>query len=132
MHVSEDFLQDQISFTAKQSKNRPKSPIRKPNPAEIFKKYEANCSPNFYKWQLINYRQAKPQDIPKYIYSGDIIRLKHAETNGFLCFDDISVKKPAKHVYVRIYKGTDMLDKTTTNNLFEIEAHSDRGTALTE
>ena len=54
-----------------------------------------------------------------------MIRLKHAETNGYLCFDDISIKKPAKHVYVRIYKGADQFDRTTTNNLFEIEAHND-------
>lgn len=59
------------------------------------------------------------------LFSGDVIRLKHAETAGFLCFDEISIKKPTKNVYVRIYKGIDENDRMTTNNLFEIEAHNE-------
>lgn len=132
LHVSEDFAQEQVKLDNACSKYRPKSPIRRAHPTEIFKSLEANCSPNFYKWQLINYRQAKPSDNLKYIYSGDVIRLKHAETNGYLCFDDISMKKTKNTCYVRIYKGVDANDRTTTNNLFEIEAHSDSRTTTTE
>jgi hypothetical protein len=40
-----------------------------------------------------------------------------------LCFDDISLKKPGKNAYVRIYKGMEEIDIHTVNNLFEIEAH---------
>jgi hypothetical protein len=43
-----------------------------------------------------------------------------------LAFDDISLKKPGKNAYVRIYKGVDENDVHTVNNLFEIEAHDDK------
>lgn len=102
------------------------SPMRRQNPEQIFKSLELNCSENFYKWQVINYRQQQPKDLPKFIFSGDILRLKHAETQGYLAFDDISLKKPAKNAYVRIYKGQDENDIHTVNNLFEIEAHEDK------
>jgi hypothetical protein len=53
--------------------------------------------------------------------------MKHAETSGYLCFDEHN-KKPdnasKKAAYVRIYKGMDQFDKITTNSLFEIEAHN--------
>lgn len=54
-----------------------------------------------------------------------MIRLKHAETGGYLCYDDLSKKKPGNPAYVRIFKGQDLNDRKTTNNLFEIEAHDD-------
>lgn len=61
----------------------------------------------------------------RFIFSGDVVRLKHAETSGYLCHDDQSKKKVGDPVYVRIFKGTDEGDVHTTNNLFEIEAHND-------
>jgi hypothetical protein len=67
--------------------------MRRPNPHEIYRTLEANASPNFYKWQVINYRQMQPNELTKYIFSGDVIRLKHAETSGYLCFDELSVTK---------------------------------------
>ena len=68
---------------------RPKSPKRKPNPDEVFKRLEANMSQNYYKWQVIYYRSLKSdKERDKYIYSGDVIIMKHAETNGCLCHDD--------------------------------------------
>ena len=99
--------------------------MRRANAKEVYKSHEANCSPNFYKWQVINFRQENPEEVSKLIYSGDVIRLKHAETNGFLCFDEISINRTNKKCYVRIYKGNDEDDKITTNNLFEIEAHNE-------
>jgi len=93
---------------------------------------EANCSINFYKWQVINYRQIVVNTENKILYSGDVIRLKHAETNGYLCYDEISNRKPAKNVYVRIYRGLDDNDKITTNSLFEIEAHLSNRQQTTE
>ena len=125
LHVSEEHLQDQITIENFPSKYRPRSPKRRQNPDEFFKKLEANCSQNFYKWQVVNYRQQKPKDVNKFIYSGDVIRLKHAETGGYLCYDDLSKKKPGNPAYVRIFKGQDLNDQKTTNNLFEIEAHDD-------
>lgn len=124
IHLSEDQLQEQVKMNLKPSKYRPKSPLRRCNPQEIFKKLEVNCSQNFYKWQVLSYRQVHhPNDIKNYIFSGNVIRMKHAETSGFLCYDEISTRKPGKNVYVRIYKGMDENDKYTTNNLFYIEKH---------
>ena len=60
-----------------------------------------------------------------HIFSGDFIRLKHAETSGYLCFDDITYKSKFNEAYVRMYKGEDPQDNQTTNCLFEIEAHDD-------
>jgi hypothetical protein len=64
-------------------------------------------------------------DPNKYIYSGNIVRLKHAETAGYLCYDENSSKENGYPCYVRIYKGQDDNDRLTTNSLFEIERHDD-------
>lgn len=53
------------------------------------------------------------------------MRLKHAETAGYLCHDDVSKEQDGEPIYVRVYKGQDEQDRFTTNNLFEIELHSD-------
>ena len=63
-------------------------------------------------------------EVKKYLFSGDVIMLKHAETAGYLCFDDQSAKRAGEPMYVRIYKGSDDSDIVTTNNLFEIEQHN--------
>jgi len=46
--------------------------------------------------------------------------LKHAESNGLMCFDEISTRKSHRPVYVRIYKGLEETSFHTTNSLFEI------------
>lgn len=81
-------------------------------------------SQNYFKWQVVNYRQLKfPEERDRFIFSGDVISLKHAETGGLLCYDEYSKKRLGDPAYVRIYKGTEQTDAITTNNLFLIEMH---------
>mmetsp|Transcript_11844 Transcript_11844/g.18232 ORF Transcript_11844/g.18232 Transcript_11844/m.18232 type:complete len:136 (-) Transcript_11844:278-685(-) len=106
------------------SEYRPASPKRKLNADEVYKRLEANTSQNYYKWQVVYYRHIKMEkERDKFIFSGDVILLKHAETNGCLCYDEQSAKRPGDPTYVRIYKGSEENDIITTNNLFEIEMH---------
>ena len=84
-------------------------------------------SQNFFKWEVIPYRQINLlSDFTQFVYSGDVIYLKHAETSGIICQDEQSQSKAIgteDPVYVRIYKGNDN-DVVTTNCLFEIELHN--------
>lgn len=55
-----------------------------------------------------------------------MIRLRHSETGGFITIDGQSKKKnKVLEAYVRVYKGTDEMESTTTNQLFEIEMQKD-------
>lgn len=50
------------------------------------------------------------------------MRLRHAESGGFITVDDQSqVKNGLQEAYVRVYKGVDENEQTTTNQLFELE-----------
>lgn len=111
---------------SKPSAYRPSSPKRKSNPVEVYKQVEANVSPNYYKWQVISYKQINSsKDNERFIFSQDVICLKHGETQGLLSHDDLSTKRDGDPAYVRIYKGVDESDKYTTHNLFEIEFHNE-------
>lgn len=89
----------------------------------MFRRYEANISQNYYKWQVLNYRQlSTPKELERTIYSGDVIALRHAESGGRVCHDDQSVKREDQ-VYVRIYKAGDDSENLTTNNLFEVQQY---------
>jgi len=126
LHISEDCFNEQLITKTEKSVFRPPSPVRKPNPTEIFKTYDVNMSENFYKWRVISYRQIKDKkDAKNFLFSGEVITLKHAETGGILCYDDLSNKKHGDPVYVRIYKGLDAKESITTNCLFEVEVHVD-------
>ena len=57
------------------------------------------------------------------MFSGEVITLRHAETSGIMCYDELSHAKPGDPAYIREYKGTDDDMKITTNCLFEIEVH---------
>lgn len=56
IHVTEEFEFDQQVRPHQRSEYRPPSPKRNQNPDEIYKRFECNISPNFYKWQVVNYR----------------------------------------------------------------------------
>ena len=124
IHVSEEVVFNQEVREYNPSEYRPLSPRRRPNPDEVYKRAEVNMSQNYYKWQVINYRQIKNyKENLRFIFSGEVICLKHAETGGFLSHDEFSAKKRMDPAYVRIYKGTNENDSITTNNLFSIEVH---------
>lgn len=59
----------------------------------------------------------------KFLFSGDVILMKHAETNGYLCYDEQSHTRAGDPAYVRIYKGNEMSNDITAHNLFAIETH---------
>jgi len=45
-----------------------------------------------------------------------VIRLRHSETGGFITIDGESKKKnKVLEAYIRVYKGTDEMESTTTN-----------------
>ena len=75
----------------------------------------------------MNFRQDKLKEGEKYIHSGDVIRLKHAESGGYLTYDSMSENPniPGRPCYIRSYRGSDQADIVTTNSLFEIESHDD-------
>lgn len=108
LHASETYLLNQIQRASPQSQYRLKSPIRRPDPETVYRRFEANICSNFYKWQVMNYRQVETDEtaMDKFIFSGDVISLKHAETTGRLCYDEISHKKNGS-IFARIYKGQD-------------------------
>jgi hypothetical protein len=60
------------------------------------------------------------------IFGGSVIRLKHAESGGYICIDDEG-KMPTgdQQAYLRIYTGPqtgeDADEQVSTNSLFEIE-----------
>lgn len=125
LNCSEDIAIDQSPILDLQSEFRPPSPLRKPHPTTYFRRFEANMSPNFSKWQVINYRQYKSQNEHlRLLYSGDVISLKHAETAGLLCYDEQSEKRPGNPVYVRIFKGQEVMENLTTHSLFEVQIHN--------
>jgi hypothetical protein len=100
-----DHMQQQVKVTGAPSKYRPLSPQRRVNPDTLYKRLEVNCSSNFFKWQVVPYRQFTRLQRQKFIFSGDLVRLKHAETAGYLCHDDMNQDQPGDPVYVRVYKG---------------------------
>ena len=56
-----------------------------------------------------------------YIHGGDIIRIKHAESGGYLTIDENSAEKVGlQEAYVRIYKGQSAEENMTANQLFEV------------
>jgi len=50
------------------------------------------------------------------LHGGDVIRLRHSETGGFITIDGQCKKKnKILEAYVRVYKGTEEAENTTTN-----------------
>jgi hypothetical protein len=74
---------------------------------------------------MVNYRKYKgPKEKQEFLFSGDVITLRHAETGGLLCNDqEISSKEVHDPCYVRIYKGKSEPEKLKSDNLFEVELH---------
>jgi hypothetical protein len=50
------------------------------------------------------------------------VRLKHAESGGFITVDDQSnIRNGLQEAYVRVYSGMEVEENTTSNQLFEVE-----------
>lgn len=96
---------------------RPKSPHRRRNPETIFTWFESNVSQNFEKWTIVAYRQQEELILEDFfLHGGDVIRLRHSETGGFITIDGQCKKKnKILEAYVRVYKGTEEEENTTTN-----------------
>ena len=51
-----------------------------------------------------------------------MVRLKHAESGGFITVDDQSnLRNGLQEAYVRVYSGMEVEENTTSNQLFEVE-----------
>jgi len=60
------------------------------------------------------------------IHGGDVVRLKHAESGGYICVDDeFKAANGERKAYIRIFKGEDDMEQLSTNCLFEIELDSE-------
>ena len=124
VNVSVDLVQTVLKDDSVPCEFRPPSPKRRRNPANMFKNCEANISQNFMKLQLKPYRQTdEPQLADLEIHAGDVVRLKHAESGGYITVDDDGeVKNGLQVAYVRQYHGDDKDEDTTINQLFELES----------
>ena len=109
------------------SSYRPNCPHRRPQLASIFQRFEVNIGSEAEKWQVIPYRQfLDDKYAARLIFGGSVIRLKHAESGGYICIDDEG-KLPTgdQQAYLRIYTGPqtgeDADEQVSTNSLFEVE-----------
>jgi hypothetical protein len=60
----------------------------------LFNWFEANVSQNFEKWMILNYRQTDELVTQEFeIHGGDVVRLKHAESGGYITVDDASSER---------------------------------------
>lgn len=90
--------------------------------------------PEVKKWEIYPYRQyvSELQSRLRLIYAGQVIRLKHAESGGYVCVDDEgripTTNEP--QAYLRIYNGSqtgeNSDEQTSTNSLFEVEIAGDQ------
>jgi len=110
-----------------ESEFRPKSPLRRRSPEKLFYCFEANVSQNYEKWEILAYRHSQPHAIEEFLlHGGDVVRIKHAESGGYITVDEGSQEKNGmKEAYVRVYKGSDASEIMTSNQLFEIEKNTD-------
>lgn len=109
------------------SSYRPSCPHRRPQLNAIFEKYEINIGSEAAKWQVFPYRQFYEEKITnRLVFGGSVVRLKHAESGGYICIDDEG-KLPTGELqaYLRIYTGSstgeNADEQVSTNSLFEIE-----------
>jgi hypothetical protein len=90
------------------SSYRPSCPHRRPQLNAIFEKYEINIGSEAAKWQVFPYRQFYEEKITnRLVFGGSVVRLKHAESGGYICIDDEG-KLPTGDLqaYLRIYTGS--------------------------
>ena len=122
VHFSKDLLKAPIPEIHFGSDFRPKSPLRRRNPESLFPWFEANVSQNYEKWTIKAYRHT---DIlaheEYYLYGGDIVRIKHAESGGYLTVEDKKADQEQSEAYIRIHSEPDNDNSTTYHQLFEIE-----------
>jgi hypothetical protein len=78
-------------------------------------------------WQIFPYRQFQDERVAgRLIFGGNVVRLKHAESGGYICLDDEGkLASGDTQGYLRIYTGAQTGENadehTSTNCLFEIE-----------
>lgn len=105
IHFSKDILQAPIAEFTFQSDFRPKSPLRRRNPENLFDWYEANLSQNYEKWSIKAYKHTdSPENEEYFLYGGDVVRIKHAESGGYLTIDDSKPNQEKVEAYIRIQK----------------------------
>jgi hypothetical protein len=103
VNISTDLLLEARPDESVQCEFRPKSPKRRRDPQNLFDSFEANISQNFQKLMIICYRNNDdPYQSDFELHGGDVVRLKHAESGGFITVDDDS-KEPngLQEAYVR-------------------------------
>lgn len=94
-------------------------------------RFEVNIGSEAKKWQIFPYRQYEDEKISsRMIYGGSVLRLKHAESGGYICIDDDSKTADGQYSpYLRIYIGSqigdDAEEQLNSNSLFEIEIDTD-------
>ena len=98
----------------------------------IFERYEVNIGSEAKKWQIFPYRQYQDERYTgRLVFGGHVVRLKHAESGGFINIDDEGrLATGDMQGYLRIYTGPqtgeDADEQMSTNSLFEIEYDTDQ------
>ena len=55
----------------------------------LFQRFEVNIGSEAKKWQVFPFRQFMDErNNQRMIFAGNVIRLKHAESGGYICLDD--------------------------------------------
>ena len=73
----------------------------------IFERYEVNIGSEAKKWQIFPYRQYQDERYTgRLVFGGHVVRLKHAESGGFINIDDEGrLATGDMQGYLRIYTG---------------------------
>ena len=85
--------------------------------------YEVNCSSSSSKFTIRPYRSFASVKEEHIIKGGQVVRLQHSETSGYICSDDTDYNEDGlAEVFLWTYKGkhTD-IEAITTQTLFELE-----------
>ena len=79
----------------------------------------------FEKWTIYAFRHCNtPQKEEFYLHGGDVVRIKHAESGGYLTVDE-NRGDGNYEAYIRNYRGADETEQFSTNQMFEIEKSQD-------
>lgn len=120
IHFSKDLQKSSIKDYTFQSDFRPASPMRRRNPENLFPWFEANVSQNFEKWTIQAYKHTEPPEANDYyLYGGDVVRIKHAESGGFLSIEE--TENQQNTAYVRKHLDPESDDFRTYHSMFELE-----------
>jgi len=98
--------------------------IDKRSPPHLFApSYEINCSQTRSKFTVRPYRWFEDEGAENIIKGGQIVRLQHSESSGYICSDDQDFTDDGlAEVFLWNFKGkSNDIESVSTQSLFELE-----------